>query len=174
LAVQKARQERAEEGPIPIQWDQDDYILALQARMKPLQSFGVDMLKTSIRTFDVLWPGQDTPSSCKDIAEALANVDDRLDEWRESAARAGADEALSFVLSWYDGIKLDTIKAMRSGSKWTTDPELIKKRQETAYAIAQYAEMHKFILNPVAGDEAEADAGVNAGVVAPSDPSGSN
>jgi hypothetical protein len=110
----------------------------------------------------------------------LANVDDWLDEWQEAAARAGADEALSFILSWYEGINLDTIKAMRSGSKWTTDPELIKKRQEMAYAIAQYAEIHKFIPDPNVGDEAETGAGVDAeaeaiigSLVVPSDPLGS-
>jgi hypothetical protein len=163
LVVKKARQKRAEEGPISAEWDQGDHLLTLQARLKPLQSFGVDMLQTAIRTFSVLWPGEDTPNSCKGLAEALLNVDDQLDEWRESAAHAGADEALSFILSWYEGINLDTLKAMRTGSKLTSDPELIAKWQETTYAIAQYAEMHKFIEDPNAIEvEGEDGAGVNA------------
>jgi hypothetical protein len=31
----------------------------------------------------------------------------RIDDWRESTAHAGAELALSFVLSWYEEVSLD-------------------------------------------------------------------
>jgi hypothetical protein len=135
LVVKKLRQKKAEEGPISVEWDQGDHLAALQARHKPLQTFGVDMLQAAIHTHAVLYPSVEALPTCKELTEILMDSGDRLDEWRASAACAGADEALSFVLSWYEGIDLDILKTMRIGSKWTSEPELIQKRQETAYAI---------------------------------------
>ena len=70
-----------------------------------------------MRVFKALWPEDDTPNTMEEIADLLMDVEERLCEWRESAARAGADEALSFVLSWYEGIKLECLQSLRSGSK---------------------------------------------------------
>jgi hypothetical protein len=42
-------------------------------------------------------------------------VSNRVDVWKESAARAGADQALSFVLSWYQDVDLDQLKHLREG-----------------------------------------------------------
>ena len=68
-----------------------------------------------------------------------------MDDWRSSAARVGADEALMYVLSWYEGIDLDTLKTLRDGSKWTTYPDLIRRRQEVAHSLIQYAPVHSFV-----------------------------
>ena len=110
--------------------------------------------------------------------------EERINEWRESAARVGADEALSFILSWYEGIKLEALQTMRTGSKWTTDPDLIKRRQETANSFIPYANVHTFVEGPDDGeeneeeDEEEVDADIEVdtapGTTAPgTDPSSS-
>ena len=71
---------------------------------------------------------------------------------------------LACVLSWYDELDLDVLKTMRLESRWTDDPEYIRRRQERAFEIAEYATVHDFHANPVASDEeeeaedAEADA----------------
>ena len=144
----------------------EDYLAALKARLKPLKRLGIDMVDAAIHTFGALWPGVENPKSVKDLAEYLKTSSDRITEWRESAARVGADEALSFVLSWYEGIKLETLQSMRTGSKWTTDPDLIKRRQATAYSFIPYANIHTFVEDPDEGEEkeegeeqAEADTG---------------
>ncbi|XP_010229594.1 MAP7 domain-containing protein 1-like [Brachypodium distachyon] len=59
----------------------------------------------------------------------------RFSDWRESTARIGANEALSFVLSWYDGINLDVLQSMRADSRYLMDPELVAKRKEQAYSF---------------------------------------
>jgi hypothetical protein len=53
----------------------------------------------------------------------------RIGEWRDSGARVGADEALTYFLSWYGKVDLETLRFVREGSAWTTDPELIQRRQ---------------------------------------------
>lgn len=80
----------------------------------------------------------------------------RLDEWRESAARVGADEALSFALSWYDGINLDVLQTMRADSRYLSDPELVAKRRERAYSFIPYADVHKFVEGPPSDADTEA------------------
>jgi superfamily I DNA/RNA helicase len=146
-----------------------------------MKIFGVDMLTAAIRTFNALWPGVPAPKSVRGLVDYLMESEDQLNEWRESAARAGADEALAFVLSWYEGIKLETLQSMRTGSKWTTDPELIQQLKERAHSFVQYADIHNFIadLNEPADegeddedeenaeDDSEAEI-LDAGITAPS------
>jgi hypothetical protein len=37
----------------------------------------------------------------------MALVSNQVEVWKESAAQAGVEQALSFVLSWYQDIDLD-------------------------------------------------------------------
>ena len=117
------------------------------------------MLDAAVHTFGALWPKVERPTRVEELAEYLLNSGDRLDEWRESAARAGADEALAFTLSWYEGINLDALQTMRTGSKWIEDPELIKQRQRRAYSFVQYADIHNFVEAPedLGGGEADGE-----------------
>ena len=63
-----------------------------------------------------------------------------------------------FVLSWYENIDLNVLQSTRDGSKWTTDPEHIRRRQEVAHSFVQYAPIHQFVDGPVpSDDEAEDD-----------------
>ena len=100
----------------------EDYITAVSARLSPIKGLGADLLSAAIRVYMTLWPGSETPVSTVELSRCLLATEKRLEEWQESAARAGADEALTFVLSWYEEINLDDLKAMRSDSKWMTDP----------------------------------------------------
>ncbi len=115
------------------------------------------MLDAAIHTFRALWPKIEPPKKIEELAEYLLTSEERLIEWRESAARAGADEALAFVLSWYEGIKLDVLQTMRTGSKWIEDPELIQQRRQRAYSFVQYADIHNFVEAPEDPDDGEDD-----------------
>ena len=100
----------------------------------------------------------------------LDATDDRLQEWRESSARAGADEAMKVVLSWYEGIKLEVLRGIRTNGKYVTDPEWIKKRQEIAYSFLDYIDLSKFVEDPVEAEEEEGeDAGDEEGTEADND-----
>ena len=80
-----------------------------------------------------------------ELAKCLMASEERLDDWRSSAARVGADEALTYVLSWYEELDLEMLKTVRDGSKWLSDPELIRRRQELAHSLIQYAPVHSFV-----------------------------
>ena len=94
----------------------------------------------------------------------MTEAEDRLTEWRQSAARVGADEALTWLLSWYESIDLATLRGVLEGSKWVEDPEWVRKRQETAYSLIQYADINNFHEDPnaPADDQPEADDGQGA------------
>ncbi|XP_010236352.1 neurofilament light polypeptide-like [Brachypodium distachyon] len=154
-AMTKVRRKRDPAGTTPFEYDLVDYLVSIASRVKPLKSFGVNMLNAGIWAFRALWPGEEAPTGIPELATQLLEVKDRLNDWRESAARVGADEALSFVLSWYDGINLDVLQSMRAGSPYLSDPELIAKRKERAYSFIQYADVHKFVEGPTSEAEAE-------------------
>jgi hypothetical protein len=66
----------------------------------------------------------------------MSLVSNRVDVWKESIARAGAELALSFVLSWYQGISLDQLEHLREGSLISVDRVKLRQR---ACAIAECA-----------------------------------
>jgi hypothetical protein len=57
----------------------------------------------------------------------------------------GADEGLTYFLSWYEKADLETLCSVREGSVWTTDPEYIRHRQELAHSYVDYAETEAFV-----------------------------
>ncbi|XP_024317228.1 uncharacterized protein LOC112271697 [Brachypodium distachyon] len=155
-AVLKARGKRDASKELPSEYNVEDYLMSIWTRVRPLKAFGIDMLNASICAFRALWSGEEAPSAIPELAKRLLEVEDRLSDWRESAARVGADEALSFVLCWYDGINLDVLQSMRVGSPFLSDPKLISKRQERAYSFIQYAEVHTFVKGPKSDADEEA------------------
>ena len=160
-AVSSYRESKLESDPSAEISSIENHIVGLAARIEPLKDVGVHVLKAAIHTFHALWPGEEPPTSATELAEWLAVSDDRLNEWRESAARVGADEALTFVMSWYEDVKLESLQTVRANGRYVTDPELIKKRQERAYSFVPYGNIHEFRDNPFAAeseDEDEADA----------------
>src|SRR3954470_14153959 len=72
----------------------------------------------------------------------------QLNIWRESAGRAGADMALTAVLSWYEDISLDTLMNLRTVSRWVEDPEFVARRQARAFQLIEYADVHNWIEGP--------------------------
>jgi hypothetical protein len=70
----------------------------------------------------------------------------------------GADEALTYFLSWYKKVDMETLRSVREGSAWTTDPEFIRRRQELAHSYVDYANTEVFVRDirePEKKDNAE-------------------
>ena len=144
-STRRFRARKIQYGPISAEWDMDDHLVALKSRMSPLRAIGVDLLSTAIRVYRTLWPESQPAASVDELTKCLMACEERMDDWRSSAARVGADEALMYVLSWYEGINLDMLKTLCDGSKWITDPELVRRRQELAQSLIQYAPVHSFV-----------------------------
>ena len=98
-------------------------------------------------TFAALWPNEPFPESLLTFTEKIEGVEDRLTEWRESAARVAADETLSWIVSIYESLDLDKIVGCRVVSKWITDPELAEKRTRKAYQIVSQSNIHEYAFS---------------------------
>ena len=109
------------------EWDIEDYLESIRARLSPLKRFGDDLLKSATHVHKALWPEDDSPPTVSALAKQLSGGNDRLRAWRESAARAGAEEALMWVLSWYEELDLGMLIGTREGSAWIDDPEIDRK-----------------------------------------------
>jgi hypothetical protein len=106
-------------------WDMSEQLLALDARKNAMTSYTEDLFLGAQEAHSALWPGQRTPTDPLDLDSDLQLSKVRLREWRDSGARVGADEALTYFLSWYEKVDLETLRSVREGSMWTTDPEYI-------------------------------------------------
>jgi hypothetical protein len=82
----------------------------------------------------------------------------RLREWRDSGARVGANEALTYFLSWYEKVDLETLRSVREGSVWTIDPEYIRRHQELAHSYVDYADTKAFVWDIRVPEKKEDDA----------------
>src|SRR3954471_11324125 len=122
FAIRAMRKVRAESGsPADGEVTIDEHLAALSERANTLKSCGVDLLKSAIHAFRMLWPNEDASALIEPLAKRLLHTEDRLDQWRESAGRAVVDKALSLVLSWYEYINLDVLACIRGDGKWLND-----------------------------------------------------
>ena len=55
--------------------------------------------------------------------------------------------ALSFVLSWYDGIDLDKLATRRKGASVAGDP-IVNRLHARACEIAKYVAIDEFVPSP--------------------------
>jgi hypothetical protein len=131
--------------------------LALQSRKNAMTFYTEELFLGAQEAYSALWPGQRTPSDPVDLGNDLQLAKVRLREWRDSGARVGADEALSYFLSWYEKADLETLRTVREGSIWTTDPEHIRRRQELAHSYVDYTDTETFVWD-IREPEKEDDA----------------
>jgi hypothetical protein len=86
-----------------------------KGQLHPVVELGSDLRQAIVSVFKALWPGQAVPDDIKTLLKWIPLVSNRVDVWKESAARAGATQALSFVLSWYSGVNLDQLEHLHEG-----------------------------------------------------------
>lgn len=159
-AVRDARAERTKltGAPLPEEWDIEDHITALKARIAPLKGSHIDLLNAGLKAHRVLFPEARQVRSAEELIKALDDAETRLKQWRSSSARAGADTALLFIMSWYELLELATVRSLREGSPWVTDPSRIKIREEAANFMAKFANTKYLDLDaPVYSDGEETE-----------------
>ena len=62
-STSKFRQKKILEGPISAEWDMDDHLVALKARMTLLKAIGVELLSAAIRVYSIFWPECEPPKT---------------------------------------------------------------------------------------------------------------
>jgi hypothetical protein len=135
-----------------------EQLVALQARKDAMSSYIDDLFLGAQEAYSALWPGQQTPTDPVGLGNDLQLAKVRLREWRDSSARVGADEALTYFLSWYEKTDLETLRTMREGSIWTTDPEYVQHRRELAHSYVDYADTDAFVWDIREPEKKEDDA----------------
>ncbi|KAK1698889.1 hypothetical protein QYE76_015586 [Lolium multiflorum] len=135
----------------------DDYLASMAARVEPITKLGWELRKAAEELIRLLWPTETLPQDLANLIKWLETAPDRFVDWKESAARAGADMALSFVLSWYDEVNLDQLESRRADVEENLPAENKTARLARACAIADFVDKRIFIAdpNPPSDDEEE-------------------
>jgi hypothetical protein len=84
-----------------------ELMASTKGRFQPMAKLGSELRQAVVSVFQALWLGQVVPDDIGMLLQWLPLVSNRVEVWKESAARASAKQALSFVLSWYQGVNLD-------------------------------------------------------------------
>jgi hypothetical protein len=126
-------------------WDMPEQLIALEAHKANMTIFTEDLYNGALEAHKALWSGQATHVDPLDLGNDLQLSNIRVGELRDSGARIGADEALTYFLSWYEKVDLNTLRSMRKGSMWTTNPELIWRCQELAHSYMDFAQTDTFV-----------------------------
>ena len=137
----------------------DDHLVALAARVAPLAADFQSLMAAGLKACGPLYPDSPDVSSQEELEKMLKGTKERLQVWRSSSARAGADAALAFIMSWHPEIELEKIETLLKGAPWTTDPALIAKRQAAANYMAQYANTAVLDLEAEVYQDEEAASG---------------
>jgi hypothetical protein len=85
-------------------WDMLEQLIALEAHKKAMTSYTEDLFLGAQEAHSAVWPGQRMPTDPLDLGNYLQLSKVRLREWRDSGTRVGADEALTYFLSWYEKV----------------------------------------------------------------------
>jgi hypothetical protein len=110
-----------------------ELVALAKGRLHPVAKLSKDLHKAIISIFETLWPGMAVPAEIQALLQWIPLASNWLDIWKESAARAGAEQALEFVLSWYPGVNLDQLENLREGGLAGLDRTKLRRR---ACAIA--------------------------------------
>ncbi|KAK1651872.1 hypothetical protein QYE76_069677 [Lolium multiflorum] len=93
----------------------EDHMSSLAARVEPITKFGWELRKAAEELVPMLWPGKEAPQDISSLTSLIEQAPESFIEWKGSATRAGADMALSFVLSWYNEVDLGQLEYRRAG-----------------------------------------------------------
>jgi hypothetical protein len=141
-AAAALKEYRAEQKIIPssdpkAELTSGELVALAKGRLHPVAKLGRDLHEAIVSIFETLWPGRVVPGEIQVLLQWIPLAPNRLDIWKESAARAGTKQALEFVLSWYPGVNLDQLENLHEGGLTGLDKAKLRQR---ACAIAECAE----------------------------------
>ena len=119
----------------------DDHLVALAARVAPLAADFQSLMAAGLKACGPLYPDSPDVSSQEELEKMLKGTKERLQVWRSSSARAGADAALAFIMSWHQDIELEKIENAAQGGALDHRPGLDRQtpsRRELHGPICQH------------------------------------
>lgn len=117
-------------------WTFPEIMRAAETRLRVLSTQMTRLTEAGVGMTAALWPGSVAPGSLTRLARWLEAGPARLHAWRLSAARAGADLALRFVMSWYPDLALDRLVAQRAGAEPQLEAEAGRIAARASYLAA--------------------------------------
>ncbi|KAK1651935.1 hypothetical protein QYE76_069740, partial [Lolium multiflorum] len=126
----------------------EDHLSSLAARVEPITKFGWELRKAAEELVPMLWPDKEAPQDISSLTSLIEQAPDRFIDWKGSATRAGADMALSFVLSWYNEVDLGQLEYRRAGVEEELSADQKAARLARASAIADFVDKRLFIADP--------------------------
>jgi hypothetical protein len=118
-----------------------ELMASIKDRLQPVAALGLQLRDAAASVFKILWPGRAEPDTIDRLLQWMMFVSNRVDVWKESPARAGAEQALSSVLSWYQGIDLDQLEHLRKDGLGSVDSAKLRHR---VCAIAECTDTDTF------------------------------
>jgi hypothetical protein len=107
LKEYRAEQEIVPNSDPKAELSSGELVALAKGRLHPVAKLGKGLHEAIVSVFKTLWPGRAVPGEIQELLQWIPLAPNRLDIWKESAARAGAEQALEFVLSWYPSVNLD-------------------------------------------------------------------
>jgi hypothetical protein len=126
----------------------DDHLGTKHERITPVTMLGHELRLAVEELFRLLWPTETLPADLAHLVKWLETAPDRLLDWKESAARTGADMALSFMLSWYEEVSLDQLESRRASVEDLLSAENKTRWLARACAIAVFFNKSVFVSDP--------------------------
>jgi hypothetical protein len=103
----------------------------VKGQLHLVAELGGELRQAIVSVFEALWPGRVVPGDIKTLLKWIPLVSNRVDVWKESAARAGAAQALEFMLLWYPGVNLDQLEHLHEGGLVGLDEAKLRQRART-------------------------------------------
>jgi hypothetical protein len=134
---------RAEQEIVPsidpkAQPSSGELMASIKGWLHPIAKLGGDLHRAVVSVFRTLWPGRGVPDEVQALLKWILLASNRVDVWKESVARAGAEQALEFMLSWYPDVNLDQLENLHEGGLAGLDKAKLRQR---ACAIAECADI---------------------------------
>jgi hypothetical protein len=126
----------------------EDHMASMAARVEPITKLGWELRKAVEELAPMLWPEEAVPQDISSLTSLMERAPDRFLDWKESATRAGADMALSFVLSWYNEVDLGQLEFRRAGVEDKLPAEYKAARLARASTIADFVDKALFVADP--------------------------
>jgi hypothetical protein len=136
LKEYRAEQEIVPSGDPKAKLSSGELVTLAKGRLHPVAKLGGYLHKAIVSVFKALWPGRAVPDEIQALLQWIPVAPNRLDVWKESTTRAGAERALEFVLSWYPSVNLDQLENPCEGGLAGLDKDKI---HQCACAIAECA-----------------------------------
>ena len=164
--------ERGETPDMPF-LSMEDHLVAIAERVEHMRILGSDLPLASIAAFRALWPEMEVPKELAEFCSWIKAAEARLSEWRDSAGRIGIFKALQIVLSWYEGINLESLNSIRGSSEYYTDDAAKKRLEAAACRILEFTDVHgEFFKDINEPEEPDAEDANNSGTNAEGEESG--